>query len=444
MPAFFLGAYFIVIEDINLLKFKTESKNCYIFDGITNNIYQVSPEDFDRISNVDLGRENGIRNINYNHSESGNDIASNAKTLIIELTEKCNLRCSYCVYDENIENNERSHGKDKITLETAIKSVDDFYKRTNKDRAFIVFYGGEPLLEFETIKKIVEYSNKISSGKIKFSLTTNGTMFNKDSIEFLVKNDFLLTISIDGPKHINDNYRFKNNKKGVFEKIIEDLVFIKAKYADYYSRQVIFNCVINNIDDIDEINSFFIESNVIDYKKVRFSAELSKSNELNTHISNIASSHLLADYGINELRRRPIENSFLGILIDKINYRKLGVDAHKGKKVCIPFSNRTFVRANGNIQFCERIQNYAVVENSELKYLEKESIRIQEEFNSFKKDECSKCFAYNFCEFCPASFIVNGNFNKQSSKDKCEAFRVDIKRSLASYIECKDRDLSNA
>lgn len=57
-----------------------------------------------------------------------------------------------------------------------------------KKKVYIAFYGGEPLLEFELIRKCVHYAQSIMPGKeIEYSMTTNGTLLNKEVIEYLVK-----------------------------------------------------------------------------------------------------------------------------------------------------------------------------------------------------------------------------------------------------------------
>lgn len=423
-----------VIQDINILKFQTKTNNCYVFDAITNNIYQVRQNDLDGISNTNFGRENGIRDLESNTPDIRKQVSKNAKTLIIEITEKCNLRCSYCVFDDESKIKERSHGKKSISLKEAKDSVSSFYERTNKEEAFIVFYGGEPLLEFEKIKDIVAHADTISNKKIKYSITTNGIPLNNEKLEFLIKNNFLITFSIDGPKTVNDKYRFKKNKKGVFEELVSKIESIKDNYPEYYSEKVLFNCVINNTEEIDLINKFFAESKIIDSKKVRFSAELSNSEEINKHISN-AAVELFNETEKKEILLRPIEQSFIGNLIAKVNHRKLDKYASQGKKICVPFSNRTYIRSSGEIQFCERIQDYGVVSSTTKEDLELASKKIYSEFLSFKKEECSRCFAYNFCEFCPASFMENGKLNKTTSKIKCDGFRKDVKESIRIYIE---------
>ena len=145
---------------------QSSSLNKYLFDSLTNDIYQLEP-DFKIPSNatresleLPVFSRNSLTPI-----DSQEKVSANAKTLIIELTEQCNLRCSYCVFDDNYEN-ERSHSSKKISIDLAKKSIDDFLTRTS-DEAYIIFYGGEPLLEFKIIKELTDYAkNRLDSSKV--------------------------------------------------------------------------------------------------------------------------------------------------------------------------------------------------------------------------------------------------------------------------------------
>ena len=85
-----------------------------------------------------------------------------------------------------------------------------------KERVIIGFYGGEPLLEFELIKKCVKYARKELKGKqINFALTTNATLLNDEIINYFIEHSFIVTVSIDGPKEMHDDERrFAKNNKG--------------------------------------------------------------------------------------------------------------------------------------------------------------------------------------------------------------------------------------
>lgn len=74
------------------------------------------------------------------------------QNLVLQVTQNCNLRCAYCVYSGNYYN--RTHKQEKMSEKAAFQAVDFFMERsTAVENPIIGFYGGEPFLEFELIKK---------------------------------------------------------------------------------------------------------------------------------------------------------------------------------------------------------------------------------------------------------------------------------------------------
>ena len=178
------------------------------------------------------------------------------------------------------------------------------------------------------------------------------------------------------------------------------------------------------------INQFF-KQNDFPEESIRFSPVLQNNVSIDDYIvSNIPSKYIKDPL---ETELPPVESHFLEDILKKIKFRKLGEEARLGKKLCIPFSNRTYVRSDGSIQFCERIENYGKI-NDNLEELPVKSEGIYSEFKSFKQDSCSKCFAYNFCEMCPASFVKNSKFDSELASLKCNQYRKTVKQALHIYI----------
>jgi len=133
----------------------------------------------------------------------------------------CNLRCDYCFVDKNRANQE-------MTLETAQKSIEFFLGSKGKDK-ILKIYGGEPLLNFEVIKKAVFYAKKTARKKNKnltLSLCTNAVLLNPVHVDFFKKNKFQLAISFDGSKQTHDKFRKFPNGTGTFDKITENFKFL--------------------------------------------------------------------------------------------------------------------------------------------------------------------------------------------------------------------------
>ncbi|PGS25319.1 radical SAM protein, partial [Bacillus thuringiensis] len=108
------------------------------------------------------------------------------------VTESCNLRCKYCLYSGEYDNN-RTHNYFKMQTGTAKEAVFKYLASVTKikqNKPFTIpmigFYGGEPLLNYELIKDIVSYAKEVYNGKIYFNITTNATLLNEKKIKFLI------------------------------------------------------------------------------------------------------------------------------------------------------------------------------------------------------------------------------------------------------------------
>jgi uncharacterized protein len=147
-------------------------------------------------------------------------------TMVLNVTNQCNLSCTYC-YEygaDKIVDTDNGRKPKFMTEETARASVDFMFRESGTNPiAHLTFFGGETLLNFPVLKKTVAYANARAAelGKrVDFSVTTNATLLKPDVIEFLVEHRFGVTISIDGPREVQDKFRVFQNGTGSYD-IIE-------------------------------------------------------------------------------------------------------------------------------------------------------------------------------------------------------------------------------
>lgn len=147
-------------------------------------------------------------------------------TMVLNVTSKCNLACKYCY----------EYGEDRVVdvaakalprfmdEETARTSVDFMFQRSGSNEVVhLTFFGGETLLNFRVLQKTVGYARHRAAeeGKrVEFSLTTNATLLRPEIIEWLVENDVGVTISIDGPREKQDQFRVFHNGKGSYDVVL--------------------------------------------------------------------------------------------------------------------------------------------------------------------------------------------------------------------------------
>ena len=144
-------------------------------------------------------------------------------TLVLNVTNKCNLSCKYCY----------EYGEDRLTTEaapafmdqeTAFESVEFLIAQSGSmPRLNLTFFGGETLLNFKVVRATIEYARRRAreSGKrVDFSLTTNATLLTEEVIGFLAENHVGVTISIDGPKELQDRFRTFSDGAGSYDRIL--------------------------------------------------------------------------------------------------------------------------------------------------------------------------------------------------------------------------------
>lgn len=157
--------------------------------------------------------------------------------LVLQVTQKCNLRCSYCVYSGDYKN--RNHSQKEMSWETAKEAVDYLYGHSmSSEDIYISFYGGEPLLMFRLIKEVVEYvKREYCQRTVHFNLTTNGTLFTPEIVQYFIKNNIQIMFSLDGPKEVHDKNRiFAGSNRGSFEKLRDSMKMIYSMDRKYYKK----------------------------------------------------------------------------------------------------------------------------------------------------------------------------------------------------------------
>ena len=123
------------------------------------------------------------------------------------LTDRCNFRCSYCYQ-------EKRNGS--LNFPTLARTI-DFFHPFFAQECILSFYGGEPLLVFDLIQRAVKHVDGLPTEqrrKIRFSLTTNGSLLNEKTLEFLAEHEFSLVLSFDG---LAQDF---TRKKGSFDSLL--------------------------------------------------------------------------------------------------------------------------------------------------------------------------------------------------------------------------------
>lgn len=358
--------------------------------------------------------------------------------LILQITQNCNMKCRYCSFATYNEY-DRHHTNKFMSMEIARKAI-DFLFNNSKDlhEVNIGFYGGEPLMSYENIKKCIIYAKALFKLKaVNYSLTTNGSLLNKEIVTFFEQNNVSIHISIDGSKRLQDKHRrFIHNGSATFDLINDNINMIRNNFPDYFQNYVSFISVIYPDEDINELYDYFknleVTTDRVNVRPVNsFGTDLKYDEKV--LISSLKNS-------IDDLD--DIEPESYSKFVDKINKGgKLPERTHPNG-MCVPGRDKLYVTVNGDFFPCEKVNE----ENSYIKIG-----NVMDGFNELKiielinlpkvtESECKRCWAFRFCEMCICHCEdYTCGISKKAKLQECENQKKKIEKYMVKYIMEKER-----
>ena len=144
------------------------------------------------------------------------------KALCLLVAHTCNLNCSYCFASQGGFGQEE--GPLLMSFETGKRAIDFLVENSGMRKNLEVdFFGGEPLMNFEVCRQIVEYARSIEkehNKNFRFTLTTNGVGVNDEVIEWANRECHNVVLSLDGRKEVNDRFRVTKGGAGSYDMIV--------------------------------------------------------------------------------------------------------------------------------------------------------------------------------------------------------------------------------
>jgi len=161
------------------------------------------------------------------------------KALCLHMAHECNLRCKYCFAGDGQYS---LYDRGLMPIEVGKKALDFLVNESGSRRNLEVdFFGGEPMLNFETVKELVKYGRSLeekNNKKFRFTLTTNGVLLTDESISYINENFDNVVLSLDGRQHVNDNVRKKTDGSGSYDIILPKINKLTEarNHKNYYVR----------------------------------------------------------------------------------------------------------------------------------------------------------------------------------------------------------------
>lgn len=360
------------------------------------------------------------------------------KSLCLHIAHDCNLRCSYCFASEGTYMGERS-----LMSEDVGKAALDFLMEQSKGRKHLEvdFFGGEPLINFDVVKKLTAYERELEKKHdkvIRFTMTTNAYHVTDEMIDFINREMKNLVISIDGRKEIHDAERKNAAGQGSYNKVLANAKRLISTRGgkEYYIRGTF---TARNLDFAEDVLAIADQGfDQISMEPVVTKGSLALTGE---HLPKIdAEYRRLAE--IMETRAkegRPFH--FFHFMLDFTS----GPCLNKRLRGCGAGTEYAAITPAGDIYPCHQF-----VGNKEFKMgnvmegsFDRSVGKPFLDCHIFQKSECRNCFAKYFCSGgCAANaYHTNGDIMKPHAMS-CEIQRIRLDTAIGLYIRKQEQSSS--
>lgn len=320
------------------------------------------------------------------------------KTLLVVLSEKCNLNCSYCGVDK--------WSKKAIDPYLYLEEFRKMRAQYPTEKIKVDFFGGEPLLQMDLIKIIVEEVKK--DNNVKFFMPTNGLLLNKDNIQYIIDNNIEVSISFDGLWQ--DNNRLQLNGKRTLHRFLESQDLFK-KIPNVNCHTMIYKGCYNLLE-----NHLFIRNNF------GFNPELTLVRDVGVWDEE---SVLKLKAGITEMFDWYIENSHEQMPYFILFYLRHFLNYHAKQQTTDNCGAGTdmFMFSENKIVPCTRFKDRPDLIAEIPKYA--------------RMPECQTCEVKNYCK---KGCLFEQIKNKGPIKELCDIYKYmykEVKRMTATLKENK-------
>lgn len=315
----------------------------------------------------------------------------------ILVANDCNMNCKYCY----------AHGgnygveKELMTVDNVRRYLDNLIIGKFSNVGFVLFFGGEPTLCPDVIEEVCLFfyknyeSHNIEALPI-FQMVSNGTLIDEKMAGIIKKYSIRVTISIDGPKEINDILRVDRNGNGSYDRIVKGLNLL----SNIQSPPVLFEATYTSLHS----KMGFSKKGIQKYLQDNFDvddvmiADCSLIND-NNHLN-------YTEQNVFETQTETLLNSFKWMDVQSIQSKKID-----GFNCNIAFDAFTLV-PNGDVYPCHMFlgqQEYRIATFKDGIYDFSQYEDIKEKFinaDRFHNEMCKECWAKYICQVCPATILA--------------------------------------
>lgn len=358
----------------------------------------------------------------------------------IEITQQCNLRCSYCCYSGEYRGR-RKHNSKEIpfdVIDDTVAFILEHTKQSSND-VTVCFYGGEALLAKPKIQYIVDKLGASLGKRVQYSLSTNGLALTEPVTDWLCSYDnFLLSVTVDGDELMHDAHRRTVDGKGSFRTIIKNLTRFKEKYPEQYDRRVVFLSTVHSLNDVRYLSDVWDSIDVLRGKHpVHISMIIPNPSDTGRKYDTFDTKDAFYSDAFRDFQNGTdsIKASYFKRLISIIERRSFTpLQAKLGIITCFQDLFSCFINVDGGIYACEKFCDEYCIGNVVSGFDEGKLMTILHQFTERKNKHCQSCWAQRLCRICLTSL----NHTDEEIEHMCEMERDTIELALKYHCEKVD------
>ena len=368
------------------------------------------------------------------------DMFAKPRALCLVLTDMCNFRCRYCANSAAYDYS-KGYRNQTMSLETIDKALDlyvSLYRNSIRNdpnvRFGVSFYGGEPLLEIEKIKYVVQRIEK--DYRIEnplYSITTNGFILSNEMIELFYNYSFEVAVSIDGYPEIHDLNRRTISGKETYKKVVTNFRKLKDKIQQKAGIITTFDTQVSP----QKLYKYYRDNPDIDERLWR----VASVTPVNTTYYDIVTKYEKYEEELNDLYRR-FYNGDHTMFLKKMFEDKFGIIVEKDTDrdylygICNPLNAKLTVSTDGVLHICEKInENYPIGTVDGID--KKTAFMYYKNLIELREAHCKECLIKNLCNPCYAT--LNGAGKRfEIDEDFCKKTKRSIIHTLALFCTFQD------
>ncbi|MEO0185832.1 MAG: radical SAM protein [candidate division WOR-3 bacterium] len=380
------------------------------------------------------------------------EVTSKIGYMVLNITEVCNMRCKYCSFSGTYRY-ERAHSNKRMDDRVLYQAIQYYLSHSKESRVrSISVYGGEPLTSF---KKIIEIKNLVGN-EIEVHIDSNGLLLERENVrEAIIRNNFFLQISLDGPQLYHDRYRVDINGRPTFARITNNLRHIKKASTDFYRTHISFAVTMSPDTDLLELNDFFENEDLVQGNHIIVNSVNPYDTTFYDRFTSEDYSHQSAQY--DALRRDYIRRRISGqepTKFERALFEKPLVQLHLRKidepyeamgmnGCCIPGLRKIFVNTDGRIYPCERVMMAYNIGNIDSGIEIDKIMNIAKEYIMYSEDDCINCWAAKGCGACFSTAVKNNRFDIERKRERCAVLKESRHIDFVTYATIMEEN-SNA